>query len=70
MVESREPVSSVGFVDQYCQSYRNLFPDVRNFEAFKFLHLGIISEVKRKSLPEIARAVGLKDGQSLHNFLL
>ena len=69
MVESREPVSSVGFVDQYCQSYRNLFPDVRNFEAFKFLHLGIISEVKRKSLPEIARAVGLKDGQSLHNFL-
>ncbi len=69
MVEPREPVSTVGFVDQYCQIYQNLFSDVRNFEAFKFLHLGMISEIKRKSLPAIARDVGLKDGQSLHNFL-
>lgn len=69
MVEPRKPVSTVGFVDQYCQIYRNLFSDVRNFEAFKFLHLGMISETKRKSLPAIARDVGFKDGQSLHNFL-
>lgn len=69
MVEPREPVSTVGFVDQYCQIYQNLFSDVRNFEALKFLHLGMISEIKRKSLPAIAREVGLKDGQSLHNFL-
>ncbi len=38
-------------------------------EAFKFLHLGILSEIPRKSLPAIARAVGLKDCQSLHHFL-
>ncbi len=69
MVERREPVSTVAFIDEYCQTYRNLFPDVRNFEAFKFLHLGIISELKRKSLPAIARVVGLKDGQELHHFL-
>lgn len=69
MVEPRKPVSTVGFVDQYCQIYRDLFSDVRNFEALKFLHLGMISEIKRKSLPAIARELGFKDGQSLHNFL-
>lgn len=69
MVERREPVSTVAFIDEYCQTYRNLFCDVRNFEAFKFLHLGIISEIKRKSLPAIARIVGLSDGQELHHFL-
>lgn len=69
MIEPRIPVPTVGFLDEYCQHYRNLFSDVRNFEAFKFLHLGIISEVKRKSLPAIARAVGLSDGQELHHFL-
>jgi SRSO17 transposase len=69
MIEPREPVTTVAFVDEYCQSYRNFFPDVRNFEAFKFLHLGMISEVKRKFLPAIARAVGLRDGQELHHFL-
>ena len=69
MIEPRTAVPTVGFIDEYCQYYRNLFPDVRNFEAFKFLHLGMISEVKRKSLPAIARAVGLSDGQELHHFL-
>jgi SRSO17 transposase len=69
MVEPRKPVSTVTFVDEYCQTYRNLFADVRNFEALKYLHLGIISEIKRKSLPAIARTVGLKDGQELHHFL-
>ncbi len=36
--------------------------DVRSFEAFKYLHLGMISET-RKSLPAIARAVGLPNDQ-------
>lgn len=31
--------------------------------------MGMISEIKRKSLPEIARAVGLHDAQPLQNFL-
>lgn len=69
MVEPRVAVSTVAFVDKYCKHYRNLFADVRNFEAFKFLHLGMISEIKRKSLPAIARVVGPKDGQELHHFL-
>jgi SRSO17 transposase len=69
MVEPREPQATVGFVDKYCQTYQNLFSDVRNYEYFKFLHLGMISELPRKSLPEIARIVGLKDGQGLHHLL-
>ena len=69
MVEPREPQATVGFVDEYCQTYQNLFNDVRNYEYFKFLHVGMISELQRKSLPEIARIVGLKDGQGLHHLL-
>ena len=69
MVEPREPVPTVAFIDEYCQIYRNLFADVSNFEALKYLHLGMISEIPRKSLPAIARTVGLKDGQELHHFL-
>lgn len=69
MVEPRKPVLTVAFVDEYCFTYRNLFSDVRNFEAFKFLHIGMISEITRKSLPAIARTVGREDGQELHHFL-
>ena len=53
----------MSFVDQYCPLYGDLFPEVRSFEAFKLLHLGMISEIKRKSLPAIARAVGLDNPQ-------
>jgi SRSO17 transposase len=56
-------------VDEYCQLFEDLFPEVRSYEAFKLLHLGMISEVKRKSLPAIAKAVGLDNQQSLHHFL-
>ena len=45
------------------------FHKARSFEAFKHLHLGIISDIKRKSLPAIARVVGLDNQQSLHHFL-
>jgi SRSO17 transposase len=56
-------------VDEYCQLYAGLFPEVRSFEAFKLLHLGMISEIKRKSLPAIAKAVGIDNQQNLHHFL-
>lgn len=38
-------------------------------KPFKFLHIGMISELKRKSLAAIARSVGLPNAQSLHHFL-
>jgi SRSO17 transposase len=66
---SRESRPTLGFVDEYCQQFESLFPEVRSFEAFKFLHLGMVSDIKRKSLPAIAKAVGLDNSQSLHHFL-
>ena len=46
-----------------------MFKEVRNYECFKYLHLGIISTIKRKSLPEIAKVVSINSAQSLHHFL-
>ena len=67
MSAPREARPTIPFVDDYCELYRGLFTDVRMFEAFKFLHLGLISDIKRKSLPAIAKAVGLADEQGLHH---
>jgi SRSO17 transposase len=65
----RQPVSTVGFIDEYCLLYRSVFEDVRSYECFKWLHVGMLSELPRKTLPEIAKLNGLKDGQRLHHFL-
>lgn len=59
MVPRQPAQASVTFVNEYCQNYQHLFREVRTFETFQWLHLGIISELPRKSLPQIARAVGL-----------
>ncbi len=69
MVEPRTPHPTVQFVDSYCQMYGHLFPEVRSFEAFKYLHVGLISDIKRKTLPAIAKVVGLENEQSLHHFI-
>ncbi len=69
MTQPRNPKPSIKFVDEYCAIYRNIFPEVRSFENFRDLHLGMISEIKRKSLPEIAKVAGLENQQSLDHFL-
>jgi SRSO17 transposase len=69
MTLPRAAQPTIRFVDEYCHQYRDLFPTVQSFEAFKYLHLGMISEIKRKSLPAIARVVGLSNSQGLLNFL-
>jgi SRSO17 transposase len=69
MSEARPARPTIRFVDEYCQLFEGLFPEVRTYEAFKLLHLGMISEIKRKSLPAIAKAVGLDNHQNLHHFL-
>lgn len=38
---------------------------MRSYEAFKYLHVGMLSDLKRKSLPEIARIVGLSNEPGL-----
>ena len=69
MSASRQAQLTIRFVDEYCQLYEELFPEVRSFEAFKLLQLGMISEINCKSLPAIAKAVGLDNQQSLRHFL-
>jgi SRSO17 transposase len=69
MTKARPAASTVTFIDEYCAQYQDLFPDVRSFEQFKLLHLGLLADLPRKSLPAIAKAVGQTDAQSLHHFL-
>ncbi len=69
MTQPRIPNKTVTFIDNYCSVYQKLFPEVRSYEAFKRLHLGMTAEIKRKTLPAIAKAVGLNNEQSLLYFL-
>lgn len=69
MVKPRLARPTVQFVDTYCELYRDLFVEVRAYESFKYLQLGLISDIKRKSLPAIAKVVGLANGQGLHHFI-
>ena len=69
MTQPRIPNITITLIDNYCSAYQELFPEVRSYEAFKRLHLGITAEIKRKTLPAIAKAVGLNNEQSLHHFL-
>ncbi len=66
---ARDARSTVSVIDDYCAMYKDLFKEVRSYECFKYLHLGIISPIKRKSLPEIAKVVGIDSAQSLHHFI-
>jgi len=52
--EARSLLSLFSSIEYYCVAYPDLFPEVRSFECFKFLPLGLISELKQKSLPAIA----------------
>src|SRR5258707_3592442 len=68
MTKPREPAPTVAFVDDYCTHYRAVFPNVRQFEQFTHLELGLVAETKRKSLPRLAQATKA-DPQALHHFL-
>ncbi len=66
---ARDAHSTGPVIDEYCAEYKGLFKEVRSYECFKYLHLGIISSIKRKSLPEIAKTAGIISAQSLHHFI-
>ncbi len=65
MTPPRPAASTLAFIDEYCHYYRHLFTDVRSYEAFKYLHVGMVSDIKRKTLPAIARLCGLDNEQGL-----
>ena len=66
---TRDAHPTIAIIDEYCAEYKELFKEVRNYECFKYLHLGIISTIKRKSLPEIAKVVSINSADSLHDLL-
>src|SRR5581483_9001394 len=67
MTQPRQAAPTVTFLDEYCQLSQDLFPDVRSFEHVKHLHVGMLAELKRKTLPAIAKATGESDPQALHH---
>ena len=68
MSKTRPATPTVAFIDQYCAQYRSLFRNVRHFEQFTALHLGLLAETRRKSLPRLGTTVHT-DPQALHHFL-
>ena len=68
MTKPREPTPTVAFIDDYCAHYRAVFPNVRQFEQFTHLELGLVAETKRKSLPRLAQTTKA-DPQALHHFI-
>ncbi len=68
MTAVRPATETVAFVDAYATAYRDLFGDVRSFDHFTRLHLGLISDSARTSLPAIGRIAGA-DPQALHHFV-
>lgn len=66
---ARDAQSTTRAIDEYCAEYKDIFKEVRSYECFKYLHLGIIAPIKRKSLPEIGKVVPIKSAQSLHHFI-
>lgn len=68
MTAVRPATETVTFIDTYAAAYRDLFGDVRSFDHFTRLQLGLISDVARKSLPTIGRIAGA-DPHALHHFI-
>lgn len=69
LVESKNLVATVSFIDKYCSIFQNLFGEVKNYEQSKFLYARFIAKNSRKFLPAIAKSVKLKNSHSLHYFL-
>ena len=68
MTRIRAATHTVACIDEYCAHYRSVFHNVRHFEQFTQLELGMLAETKRKSLPRLAKTVQ-GDHQALHHFL-
>src|SRR5260221_11736346 len=68
MPSVRPAPPSVAFIHQYCAQTRPLSKNVRHYEQFTALHLGLLAETRHKSLPRLGKTVQA-DPQALHHFL-
>ena len=55
MTRIREASHTVACIDEYCAHYRSVFHNVRHFEQFTQLELGMLAETKRKSLAALGQ---------------
>src|SRR5262249_40619653 len=55
MTKIREAAHTVAFVDDYGAHSPTVFANMRHVEQFTALHLGLLVETRRKSLPRLAR---------------
>ena len=69
MTKARKAAKTVAFVDDYCAHYRSVFANVRHFEQFTQLELGLLAETKRKSLPRLASSAAIIDSQSVKTLM-
>ncbi len=69
MTKGRKAKKTVQCVDTYSELYKDIFPEVRAYEAFKYIIVGMLSNIKRKSLPRIASLLGLENEQGLLHFI-
>jgi SRSO17 transposase len=60
MTAPRPAKPTVYFIDRYCEGYQDLFPEVRSFESFKNLHLGILSRISHKPTQKWLRSLCLQ----------
>ena len=48
---ARDAHPTVSIVDEYCVQYREIFKQVKNYQYFKYLELGIMSPISRNLSP-------------------
>ena len=70
MTAPRHAEPTLQFIEEHCEKFRDLFEEVRTFENFQALHLGLLSQLPRKSLPALAKFLGLPNPQRLHHVLV
>jgi SRSO17 transposase len=73
MTKPRDPIPTVAFVDDYCAPYRAVFANVRQFEQFTHLALGLVAGSRDQAQVPAAPRPGDQgrspDPQAFHHFL-
>ncbi len=57
MTRVRSATPTVALIDPYCAQERALFRNIPHVEPFTALHLGLLAETRRKSLPRLSQTV-------------
>ena len=70
MTLARPAQPTLDVIESHCVHFKHLFAEVRTFEHFQTMHVGLLSDTSRKTLPAIAKHLGLEHSQGLHHLLV